>query len=670
MSREAAKEQYTRKPDDPTRGFVSAADAQTAIDIMYDDLEVVGSDRIATDAVTSAKIADGTVTGTDIASGTITSSNIADGTIVNGDISASADIGRTKIAGTALTTGSTSIVSVADHGAVGDGVADDTAAIQAALTAAKNRTLLFESGKTYKVTSGIQVALDEGETIALEGNGATLTFTADVSGITKMLEITDNSTTNLTGTTVSVRGLTFIGSGIAEQWSETVYADLKQLWALTVRADAVALDDLVFQEFYGYGIKLRSFQDATITDIRTFKVGGSWYVNDTYDAFGDSIYVGGGKQDGNRVVVNNAKLVGYPDDRPRNSRAGLVFETNIQTVEVDSVWIEGYNRNIHIENCPDVVARINSVQSRRGDIHMYVHTGYRKIRIHDWDVEAESVGTFGGLAGLVGFNTIADTQRFFEVSNGNFLIGGSANFATNFVDERVSFVDCNFVADGGRQQINGGYTVMKGCRFVGKVLYFYSGELEVMGGVAIGQGTAGSTASPVIELQYASSRGRLIWTGGAMKDSRVHLVNVPFALFQDFVAIETLNLQYSSTCSFISDSGSLVFVKDGVLKTSSNDAAKLSFADSRTVYLGGNRQVLTANTASVLPLKTATLVAGTVTVSDTRTTANSVIRAWHRTLGGTPGALFVSAKSAGASFTITSTSASDTSVVAYEIVAY
>ena len=36
MSREAAKEQYTRKPDDPTRGFVSAADAQTAIDIMYE----------------------------------------------------------------------------------------------------------------------------------------------------------------------------------------------------------------------------------------------------------------------------------------------------------------------------------------------------------------------------------------------------------------------------------------------------------------------------------------------------------------------------------------------------------------------------------------------------------------------------------------------------------
>ena len=47
MSREAAKEQYTRKPDDPTRGFVSSADAQTAIDIMYDDLWPVGSARIA-----------------------------------------------------------------------------------------------------------------------------------------------------------------------------------------------------------------------------------------------------------------------------------------------------------------------------------------------------------------------------------------------------------------------------------------------------------------------------------------------------------------------------------------------------------------------------------------------------------------------------------------------
>jgi hypothetical protein len=64
---------------------------------------------------------------------------------------------------------------------------------------------------------------------------------------------------------------------------------------------------------------------------------------------------------------------------------------------------------------------------------------------------------------------------------------------------------------------------------------------------------------------------------------------------------------------------------------------------------------------------TATLVTGTVTVSNTSVTANSRIFLTAQNTGGTPGALRVSARTPGTSFTITSTSGSDTSLVAYEI---
>lgn len=64
---------------------------------------------------------------------------------------------------------------------------------------------------------------------------------------------------------------------------------------------------------------------------------------------------------------------------------------------------------------------------------------------------------------------------------------------------------------------------------------------------------------------------------------------------------------------------------------------------------------------------TATLVAGTVTVPCTAVTANSRIFLTAQNTGGTPGALRVSARVAGTSFTITSTSGTDTSLVAYEI---
>lgn len=64
---------------------------------------------------------------------------------------------------------------------------------------------------------------------------------------------------------------------------------------------------------------------------------------------------------------------------------------------------------------------------------------------------------------------------------------------------------------------------------------------------------------------------------------------------------------------------------------------------------------------------TATLVAGSVTVANTSVTANSRIFVTSQADGGTPGFLRVSARVAGTSFTITSSSGTDTSTVAYFI---
>lgn len=75
--------------------------------------------------------------------------------------------------------------------------------------------------------------------------------------------------------------------------------------------------------------------------------------------------------------------------------------------------------------------------------------------------------------------------------------------------------------------------------------------------------------------------------------------------------------------------------------------------------------------APVVASGTAVLVAGTKAVTGiAAATANTIVRLAHKTLGGTPGALFISAKAAGTGFTITSTNAADTSTVYYEIVAY
>lgn len=65
---------------------------------------------------------------------------------------------------------------------------------------------------------------------------------------------------------------------------------------------------------------------------------------------------------------------------------------------------------------------------------------------------------------------------------------------------------------------------------------------------------------------------------------------------------------------------------------------------------------------------TSTLVAGTVTVATTAVTANSRIFLTVQTAGGTQGHLRISARTAGTSFTITSTSGTETSTVAWLLV--
>ena len=67
---------------------------------------------------------------------------------------------------------------------------------------------------------------------------------------------------------------------------------------------------------------------------------------------------------------------------------------------------------------------------------------------------------------------------------------------------------------------------------------------------------------------------------------------------------------------------------------------------------------------------TAVLAAGTKAVTEPRVTANSVIFVTTLTAGGTVGAPFVASKTAGTGFTITSTSGTDTSTIAYRVYAW
>ncbi|PWK47246.1 right-handed parallel beta-helix repeat-containing protein [Actinoplanes xinjiangensis] len=97
-------------------------------------------------------------------------------------------------------------VSVLDHGAVGDGVADDTAKIQAALNAANasvpHRSVYFPPGRVFRVSEELSLAGYTNATIA--GNGATLELAgakptaAHISTVLRLADVREVTVEDLT----------------------------------------------------------------------------------------------------------------------------------------------------------------------------------------------------------------------------------------------------------------------------------------------------------------------------------------------------------------------------------------------------------------------------------------------------------------------------------------
>lgn len=126
-------------------------------------------------------------------------------------------------------------------------------------------------------------------------------------------------------------------------------------------------------------------------------------------------------------------------------------------------------------------------------------------------------------------------------------------------------------------------------------------------------------------------------------------------------AFDRFRLLASGSMSWGSGSGA----RDVTVARNAANRLDLSTADLRIASIGRGLEIAEGSNAK---MGLATLVAGTVTVSTTAVAANSRIFLTAQSTGGTAGALRVSARSAGTSFTITSTSGTDTSTVAWQIV--
>lgn len=144
--------------------------------------------------------------------------------------------------------------------------------------------------------------------------------------------------------------------------------------------------------------------------------------------------------------------------------------------------------------------------------------------------------------------------------------------------------------------------------------------------------------------------GQIAYTGSTFSSSAISPNSILF-----YTQLANGKLQHMAA-----GSGGVFEVYTGGIATSN---LRLKVSDATT----GITNKLAVTTGSNKTIGTATLVGGTVTVNNTSVTANSLIFLSRQTTGGTTGQLSIT-KSAGTSFTITSTSGTETSTVAWWIV--
>lgn len=306
--------------------------------------------------------------------------------------------------GTILDTGGAVFnVRGATYGAVGNGVADDTAAIQAAVNAAAavRGTVLIPPG-TYKVTG---IILAPG--ITLSGYGATLKRPANQPNWTRTLQVPESGTGSWSGSSdsdlLTIEGLTLDGNSASQgayrnhelQQSHLIFLSANSANAATnagrLRAN---LRDLVLRNSVADGISLYINVDAQVSNCRAD------------NCFRGGLCVTGGYT---RAQVQNFMTTGSVD------------VTGID-VEVDG---GGYGGSFAVELEFDGMLL-------DGDFDVAIHSGSRMV--------ASNI-----MAGL-GFN-LQCRNASMQISSSRFTLGSFA--AHNiFWPNDMTFRDCTFELAG------------------------------------------------------------------------------------------------------------------------------------------------------------------------------------------------------------------------------
>jgi hypothetical protein len=317
------------------------------------DNSIPGS-RIEDGSISGEKIQNFSITGQKLETNSVTQDKIdpsvslplADGSVTNAKVDATAAIDSTKLSYLAAGAGAVArtinlklsdVVSVKDFGAVGDGVTNDRAAIQAALNTGKS--VFFPSG-TYLFNSSISFTADS-QCIYGEGNSSILKHGSG------SVYLNSNSKDNICLRNVQVTGNSngrFIINGSSKVLIQEVYFNggIQCVWLFT--CDHVQVESCTFE-----GVTYGVIQQANNPSSHVI-VNGCLALNMTGD-FVEANAAGAPPTSVDWVISNNVYSgdVAYPTKRIESRFVGL---TNIRNVTItgNTVTKSAGDAPIHLED--------------------------------------------------------------------------------------------------------------------------------------------------------------------------------------------------------------------------------------------------------------------------------------------------------------------------------